>query len=803
MGNSWSLDPPLVWGLFSRGIGLVLLISFVSLSSQVVPSVGEQSILPIGKRLAKLREDFPTWRRFVYFPTLLWFGQRDWMLRAICLCGMLGAALVIYGGAFSVWALAVCYVCYLSLDLAVSLVLPWDTLLFETIVLALFLPPTHALPNLAATSAATPALTWAFRLLLFRVMFGFGKQKFIGSRARDAAYLTGFLVNQPLLSPGGWYGQKLPMWLLKASLYFMFVVEIPVPFFAFFPGPLSVVCALLTALLMLGIQATGNFGYFSLLTIVETIPLLDNQTPRAFHILEMFAAGQPLIVNGFVAIHTLCAVVTFPFNSWLAQAWHQWAFWYQLPRWALIPLDFMRLLHPFRWLHPYGVFPPNTTPAVKITLLVEGSWDDVHWHELHFKFAPSHPNSAPHFVAPHHPRVEQAIIYDTFGVNYTSLLSTMVSAWDPSVYCMRSPCAMFCQTLTRPAGREAWAGSAVAERGEPPRSVRVTTVMLEPVTLKEHAETGVFWKRTYIGPHAAPQQFDPEFDDDVLGDPELWHFDAIFWRRRSRLRPFMQRALAEPVDAMQLVFFDADWLGAADVERFWTELVPLFGSPARDSFDTLPDTRRQLLQRFTRKQRRIQYRLLGRFSLILVARLEPLFLHRGFQPLIPVKTYFHLWMLAQHIIGCGRDAYLAAVAEPRSVANHVPALTSQSGLYALSLFRFEEMTFDAQKLRLLEAYFHPHDPAKKRANAERMKAEDLSAYPPAEQRSENIGRTLFGLWSVIPHIREAFRGPGFDQGYPELYPVFSELESGAVVVGEYKRPADGVPLAPDLKSLRR
>ena len=42
-------------------------------------------------RLAKIREDFPTWRRFLYYPTLLWLNDRDVMLRFYTLLG-LGAA---------------------------------------------------------------------------------------------------------------------------------------------------------------------------------------------------------------------------------------------------------------------------------------------------------------------------------------------------------------------------------------------------------------------------------------------------------------------------------------------------------------------------------------------------------------------------------------------------------------------------------------------------------------------------------------------------------------------------------------
>jgi|SoiMethySBSTD1v2_1073268.scaffolds.fasta_scaffold07836_4 lipase maturation factor len=799
--TSWSLSPLLTWGLFHRGLGLILLISFTSLAFQVVPAIGSKSILPIELRLKKLAHDFPTWRRFFYFPTLLWISQKDWVLRGIALTGLTSAALVVIGGPHSVAAIVVCYVCYLSLDLPMALILPWDTLLLEMTVLALFLPATHMLPNLDATVAPAPALTWAFRLLLFRVVFGFGKQKFIGARRKDLAYLKGYLLNQPLPSPGGWYMQKLPVWMLRGGVLFMFFVEIPAPFFVFFPGWLSVVCGVTVIFLMVGIQVTGNFGYFSLLTMVLAIPLFDNVTPQAFHLLSLFDAGQPWVVNAFVVAHTLAALMTFPFNSWLAQGWHLWAFWYQLPRVCQLPFTLLRALQPFRWVHPYGVFPPNNGPAVKITVLVEVTWDKKVWHELPFKFAPSHPSTPPHVVAPHHPRGEQAIIYDTFGMNGTSLISTAIPGWDPSTFCMPLPGVVFCQAIVRGGLRYAFKGTELERRTDPPLAARVTTVMLEAVSLKDRSETGNWWKRTYIGPHTVAQQYDPDFYDDVTGEPELWHFDAIFWRRRSRLRPLLDRALAGKEDPLELVRLDFPEAGPADVDRFWNELVPLIAAPSRDSFDSLPDTIGEIERRFSRKERRVQYRLLARFGWILVARLEPLFHYRGTKPLIVVRSNFHLSMLAHHIIGCGRDAYLAAVKNPESVSGYAPALTVHTGLYSLGVFRFEAMTFDAQKLRLLETYFYPHDPEKKRAMQEKMKLEDISALPKNEQLAIRVLRATFGFFSLVPHLREGFRGPKFERGYPELYPTFTELESGEVVVGSYKPLSPDTELAPDLKSL--
>src|SRR5688500_17691015 len=92
------LDPPLVWGLVSRGIGLVFLISFASLSWQVLPTAGARGITPIKDSLAAIAAHFPTWKRFLYFPSLLWLNQSDGFLRALPWIGMLAALGIIIGG---------------------------------------------------------------------------------------------------------------------------------------------------------------------------------------------------------------------------------------------------------------------------------------------------------------------------------------------------------------------------------------------------------------------------------------------------------------------------------------------------------------------------------------------------------------------------------------------------------------------------------------------------------------------------------------------------------------------------------
>jgi len=777
-----SLTPELVWGLFARGLGVVLLITFTSLSAQVVRSAGTGGGFPIAHRLARIKQDFPGVKRFFYFPTLLWVSDSDAMLRGLALAGVLGACTAIYGGPFSHAALVVCYVAYLSLDMAIGLIFPWDCLMFESTVLSLFLPATHALPDLHAVSAPAPALTWAFRLLVFRVMFGFGKQKFIGSTSKDLAYLKGFLVSQPLPSPLGWYAQKLPVALLRPLVLFMFLVEIPIPFFALIPGPLSIVCAVTTVFLMIGIQAMGSFGYFSILTIAACIPLFDNVTPTTLRFSELFSPGAPYFVNAFVLLHTAASCITFFFNSWLAQSWHLWTIWYRLPPLLQLPIHALRVLHPFRWVHPYGVFPPNTQVSVKMSLLVEATWDEKTWHELEFAFSPSNAHSPPRFVAPHHPRGDQAVIYETFGLNPTSLISSVLGPYEPYGYATAPAARVLTQLITEGRGTDYMKQTALDKHPEPPLAARITTVMLEPVSLKEKAQTGAWWKRTYVGPHTPPRRRDPEFFKYAWPEPELWHHDAIFWRRRSPLKKLMDRSLAGGEDPMTLAIADST-LTPEDVERFWNELVPLVAEFDTGTYETLPDSVPKVRERFDRAELHALHRLLQRFSLLLVARLEPMYLGRGLKPLLPAKTYFHLWLAVQHVIAKGRDAYVSAMNDPASIASALTEMTPQTGTYLMCIFRYEPMIFEAQKLRLLTAVGSPHDEEAKRRIE--FGTEGMNNF---ERTVVKLSELFSGFFWVMPHVRASFKGPRFDQGYPEMYPSFQQLDSGEVVVRAYAKP---------------
>lgn len=264
--------PELVWGWVARGIAFVFLIAFASLFRQIVPIAGRRGVAPVCELMTAMERDFSLGRRLLYFPSLLWFDRSDAALRALVVVGTGAAAWALYGGPYSPWAFAICYVTYLSLDRAVVLVYPWDSLLLEAGFWAMFLPPLAALPDSGLIAAPAPALAWVYRLLMFRLMFGFGKQKFMGSRASDWGFLKGFYIRQPLPTPLGWFAHHLPMPVHKFSLLVMFLIEVPLSFGWLVPGPWSVLAACSTAALMLVIASSGNYGYFNWLSGALDVP---------------------------------------------------------------------------------------------------------------------------------------------------------------------------------------------------------------------------------------------------------------------------------------------------------------------------------------------------------------------------------------------------------------------------------------------------------------------------------------------------------------------------------------------------
>lgn len=764
-------DPLLVWGLFPRLVGVVFLISFLSLRGQVVALAGPDGAVPLELRLRKLRDAFPLWRCLVHYPTFFWISCSATMMRAHIWVGLACSVAVIFGGPVGWWGLLGCYLIYVSLDRPLTLIFPWDSLLFELAFLGLFLPQWSVLPEVAATQAPAPLLVWAFRIVVFRVMFGFGKAKFASSNKDDWGYLTGFLANQPLPSKIAWYMHKLPLWMLKIALFIMFICEIPIPLLVFH-SELAVIAGAAFIALMLAIWGSGSFGYFSLAMIVACVTLFDTQTPQALEFGALFSSDAPLFTNAVVSLHLVGAALAFPFNSWVSQHWHSWAVFDRLPRWLTWPLDFYALVHALRWVHPYGVFPPKTQPGVRTVPVIEVSWDGETWKELEFPLASARPHDAPRFISPHHARGDQSIIYETFGLNAQSYLMGVTCPGDPTVFTSRCGARPLLQRILE--GK--YYPGVFTRKGDldpnrpPPRFARVRTFVLRPTTLEEKRETGAWWKRGYIGPHSPVVEKDDDFWTDFLSEPELFHPAMTKWRSRSRIRSLAERgARTEPVD--DAIVADSTELSLADMKSFWEEFIPAVRLHDRKDWDGLRALRTGLLRRFGRVQLRQFERIVGRLCVYGSGRIDPFFLRRGLRPPLRAKNYMWIWMAMQDAVYAGPAAFEAVIREPRSLQRHLDDLDMADGLFFHGLFRYEAMVFEAQKLRLLRSYVFSHQRPKTAAQLEK------------EEKARPLVDAVTTFADVFDFLEDKFVGAPFDEGFPESYPRYT-ANAGVVRVDE-------------------
>jgi Lipase maturation factor len=691
-----AVAPELVWGLALRAIALIYLVAFWSLHREILALCGSRGITPAVARLARMRRDMGTLTCVLRHPSLLWFWCGDralrWLPRAGMACAVCAAA-----GLASRPMLAGAWVAYLSLDVGVGLTFPWESMLFEAGLLAILLPPLDRLPALRMSASPDPLLMWAFQWLLFRVMFGFGKNKFTKDALGDHLYLRSFLISQPMPSPLGWRAWRLPRPLLVWSHWMLFATEMILPFLVFFAGWPRLVAAVGISGLMISIQAMGNFGFFNVLVAVLTITLLDPRSISLASIRETaFSHHWPIaIAAAWLAIAGLCHL---PFNTWVSRGWLEWPAWAALPRFLRGVLAVLRAAMPWRTAHAYGVFPPRIGPPIKWIPVVEATLDGTHWEPYVYRYMPSTPVSPPRFVAPHTPRLDHFALYDGVGVSHTNLLGTIFSQANPYDFAPTTPTDRLLQRLLEPDGPVHGLFARVPFNGRPPRRVRMRLFSLTPTTPADRARTGCYWHMDLVGEHAAERGSDPTIWERSVPAPEQFHPDERWARRRVRRLPALAHAAS--LDDVRAIL-DAEAAGVwpefwevivpevrAACDAGWTEVVGFararasqHGAPKMDAFD----------------------RIRGAVTTALLERVEPRVLGRAGPPLVP-RSYFHVSLWA-HAALAGDPARLErALAGPAAVTVdeiNAPGVDAR-GLLVLTVFRPALMTLHARKQRVID-----------------------------------------------------------------------------------------------------
>src|SRR5438874_303891 len=221
--------------LFLRLLGVIYLIAFVSLWSQIDGLAGHNGILPSMNYL-KAVLDQAGQEGYWQAPTFCWLNSSDGFLHFQCAAGVVLSLLLIAGVA-PVPDLILLWAIYLSLSTVCGefLSFQWDILLLETGFLAIFLAPRQWPPRFSRETTPSVTVLWLCRWLLFRLMFMSGAVKLLSGDAtwRNLAALTLHYETQPLPTWIGWYAHQLPDGFHKLSCVIMFVIELAVPFLIF------------------------------------------------------------------------------------------------------------------------------------------------------------------------------------------------------------------------------------------------------------------------------------------------------------------------------------------------------------------------------------------------------------------------------------------------------------------------------------------------------------------------------------------------------------------------------------------
>jgi hypothetical protein len=226
---------------------------------------------------------------------------------------------------------------------------------------------------------------------------------------RDLTALLFHYETQPLPTWIGWYAHQLPSLLQKFSVVAMFFVELFIPFLVF--G--TAISRRIACLILIGFQfliaATGNYGFFNLLTIALSILLLDDAiwpdrlkkwfAPRKEEIETK--SWTRWIIAPFAAI--ILIVTSIQMTS---------IFRTRIP-WPIPIAVLYRAAAPFNSINSYGLFAMMTTSRPEI--IIEGSNDGLDWRTYEFKWKAGDLKKRPKFVAPHQPRLDWQMWFAALG----------------------------------------------------------------------------------------------------------------------------------------------------------------------------------------------------------------------------------------------------------------------------------------------------------------------------------------------------------------------------------------------------
>lgn len=468
--------------LFTRCIGIIYLIAFVSFFVQYEGLISQNGILPASRFLDSLHTNLGS-RAYWLVPTINWLGSTDVFLYWQLVISILFSILLISGvlpfiSSFVLW------VSYLSIVKIGQgfMSFQWDVLLLEAGFLTILLSTLKIISRASDSRSPHILLIFLFKLLLFKLMFSSGVGKLLSGDEtwRNLTALNYHYYTQPLPNPIAWHVHHLPHWIHKLSVAVMLFIEIVVPFFFFAPKRLRYIAAYLTIGLQVVIMVTGNYTFFNMLTIFLCIFLFDNafftkytDSPKL-----LFATTHERRIK-YLSLKTLSLsiLVLLVSSITVIQFSSRYLGYRNIPGF-LSPV--LRTISSFHLLNTYGLFTVMTTKRNEI--IIEGSNDGIEWKAYEFKYKPGDVKDGLSIVAPHQPRLDWQMWFAALGSYrqnpwFVNFMYKLQERSQPVLYLLK----------TNPFPES------------PPKYLRVQIYDYEFTYREQRNTTGNIWKRSYIG----------------------------------------------------------------------------------------------------------------------------------------------------------------------------------------------------------------------------------------------------------------------------------------------------------------
>ncbi len=392
-----------------RFLGILFLVAFLILFNQGIPLLGGHGLLPIRdfSRAIALQVG-SNWKGFLENPSLFQFFYSDRVLHIVSMVGIIFSIPLILGFAnfpilFSLWFLHLSVVNSGQLFYSFG----WETQLLEFTFLCFFLCPLWRLSLLDARSPPKKAAIIFQRWMLFRLMLGAGLIKLRGDPCwRDLTCLFFHYETQPNPHPISWFYHQMPLWFHKGGALFNHFVEVVLPFGVFGPKTLRRTSGVFMALFQCILISSGNLAWLNWLTLIMTIPCLDDEfiryctggwlQPKNPY---LFSSAPPMsrattVTLTLFTIAGLVLSVQPAVNLFSSE--------------QVMNGSFNR----FHFINSYGAFGSVTKERDEIVILGSNASDSnlpSAWKEYEFKCKPGRVDRRPCFITPYHYRLDWQI----------------------------------------------------------------------------------------------------------------------------------------------------------------------------------------------------------------------------------------------------------------------------------------------------------------------------------------------------------------------------------------------------------